>query len=53
MIQIKKILTLKKEEHIVSKETVSNINPEDKQDLILEKIIKLQKLMINEQKNKP
>ena len=36
-----------------SKETVSNINPEDKQDLILEEIMKLQKLMINQQKNKP
>ena len=33
-----------------SKETVSNINPEDKQDLILEEIMKLQKLMINQQK---
>ena len=33
-----------------SKETVSNINPEDKQDIILEEIIKLQELMINRQK---
>jgi hypothetical protein len=29
---------------------VSNINPEDKQGLILKELMKLQKLMINQQK---
>ena len=37
-------------EATLSKETVSNINPEDKQDIILKEITKLQKLMIKQQK---